>query len=255
MRRVKQLLPGLHTLEIALPDLSARAVVISGTERALVWDSLTCPADMAALDPLLGNLPFYLVYSHADWDHVQGSAGLARPPIFVIAHEASARRFEREAPQTLAAMQQQEPGRWDSVRLLPPNMRFRRHLSLDLGDVTVDLHHLPGHTPDGIVAWLPQSGTLLTGDATETPLPVINDASLLPGWLAALEDWAGNAALQRVIPTHGSADGRESLDKTIDYLRRIMSGDGIDSPADLDDFYRRTHQQNLKLTRQLADHA
>ena len=253
MRRITERRPRIHTLDIALPDLSARAVVVRGTDRALVWDTLTCPADMAEIEPLLDSLPFYVVYSHADWDHVHGTAGFGRHPIFVIGHHECQRRFQHEAKQTLADMQMTEPGKWDDVRLVPPNLTFDRWLSLDLGDLMVELHHLPGHTRDGIVAWLPDHGVLLSGDATETPLPVINDASLLTDWLQALEGWSCSDELELVIPTHGSAAGAESLDVTTDYLRRVISGDAVDLPPDLDEFYRRTHAQNRRLARQLQE--
>ena len=86
---------------------------------------------------------------------------------------------------------------------------------------------------------------MLGGDAIETPLPVVNNAQSLEAWLAALKSWQARENLEQAIASHGSMDGRESLDQTVDYLR-ALSGDRVFKlPRKLDDFYRETHQKNL----------
>ena len=79
-------------------------------------------------------------------------------------------------------------------------MTFNSRLFLDLGGVTLELRHLPGHTSDCIVGWIPEWGVLLGGDAIETPLPVVNSEALLGGWLSALQDLGGIARSQAVDP-------------------------------------------------------
>ena len=118
--------------------------------------------------------------------------------------------------------------------------------------MTLELHHLPGHTPDCIVGWLPELGILLGGDVMETPLPILEEDSPVTEWLESLKHWADNKSVIRTIPAHGSTDGRECLDSTIDYLEKLL-GDG-DMPLSLsddewDDFYQETHIKNLKIVR------
>lgn len=249
MRQIQELRPNLFTLDVALSGYDVRSVVVIGEKHAAVWDTLTGPDDMAAVNDVLGSRPFHVIYSHADWDHIWGTTGFARSPLDIIGHTECLRRFDDDVPETLCQMQTGEPGKWDDVSLVAPNIAFKSRLSLDLGGVTLDLQTLPGHTADCIVGWLPEWGILLGGDAIETPLPVVYDATLVPGWLQALEGWAGNNALVRSIPAHGSVKGRESLDMTIDYLRRLTTGDTFQLTPDLDLFYHHTHQQNLELMR------
>lgn len=247
MRQILELQPQLYALEVKLPDFAVRSLAVIGERQALIWDTLTCPADMAAFEAALAGKPFHIVYSHADWDHIWGSKGFSRPALNIIGHDACLRRFDQEAPATLSEMQEAEPGKWHDVELVPPNLTFNSRMSLDLGGLTLELHHLPGHSPDCIVGWIPQWGVLIGGDAIETPLPVLNDASLLPAWRDSLENWARKSELKRAIPAHGGCNGRESLDSTVHYLRRLIAGEPIEFATALDEFYRRTHEKNVAL--------
>lgn len=247
MRQILELQPNLHILEVRLPEFTVRSVAVLGERHAVLWDTLTSADDMSAFEPVLAGKPYHLVYSHADWDHIWGTGGLSRPPLDIIGHQACLRRFDSDVPLTLCDMQQAEPGKWDDVHLTPPNLVFSSQMSLNLGGISLDLHHLPGHSPDCIVGWIPEWGVLLGGDAIETPVPVVNDPACLPDWLNMLETWASNSDLKRAISAHGSITGRESLDSTVGYLRRLIAGDDIAFATELDEFYRQTHQKNLEL--------
>ncbi len=245
MPQLQEIRPNLWICEISSASVQVRTVLVRGEKRAVVWDSLTRPGDTAPLVETLAGKPYYVVYSHGDWDHVWGIAGLTVGRLGVIGHEDCLRRFGDDVPRTLQRMRMAERGKWETVRLVPPNIVFTSRLSLDLGGLTLDLHHIPGHTADSIVGWIPEWGVLLGGDAIETPLPVVNNAHLLEGWLAALESWQQLDFLERSIPSHGSLEGRESLDQTVAYLRALAGDRQFNLPRKLDDFYRETHQKNL----------
>ncbi len=244
MPPLREIRRNLWVRELSSP-LQTRALLIKGEERAAVWDCLTAPGVARPLAHALDGMPHYLIYSHADWDHVWGAAAFTAGRLAVIGHAECLRRFGDDAPRTLQRMQLAELGKWDDVRLVPPNLTFTSRLSLDLGGLTLELRHCPGHTADCIIGWVPEWGILLGGDAIETPLPVVNDARLLEGWLAALEAWRQEEGLERAIPSHGSLQGRESLDRTVAYLRALTGDRQFDLPRTLDDFYRETHQKNL----------
>ena len=245
MPRLKELRPNLWTCEISSAAALLRAAVVLGEERAVVWDSLTKPGETGPLLEALGGKPYFLVYSHGDWDHIWGTAGLADGRLGVVGHAECLRRFGDDVPRTLQRMQMAELGKWDSIRLVPPNITFSSRLALDLGGLTLELHHTPGHTEDSIVGWIPEWGVLLGSDAIETPLPVVNNAQLLEGWLDALAAWQAVDSLELTISSHGSADGRESLDQTVAYLRALAGDRQFKLPRQLNDFYRETHQKNL----------
>ena len=243
--RLQEVVPNLWIYEVSTEQLQTRAALILGRERAVVWDSLTRPEDAGPFLEVIGNKPYYVVYSHAHWDHICGTAGFANGRLGVIGHAECLRQFKEELPRILQRMQLTEMGEWLSVRLEPPNISFTWRLSLDLGGVSLHLHHLPGHSADSIVGWIPEWGVMLGGDAIETPLPVVNNAQLVDGWLSALESWQRLDGLVRAIPSHGSLAGRESLDVTVAYLRALSGDRQFNLPPKLDDFYRETHQKNL----------
>lgn len=224
-----------------------RGAVIIGERFAAVWDSLAHPGDVAAISSILGDKPFFVLYSHADWDHCWGTCGLPRAPINIVAHAECRHRFDHDVPATLSRMRQADPGKWEAVRLVPPNLTFRQSLTLDLGGVSLQLHHLPGHTEDCIVGWIPERGVLLGGDTIETPFPVVNSAESVDLWLASLEAWAERDDLTQAIPSHGALKGRSAFTQTIAYLRALTGRGEFDLPATLDSFYSETHQKNLKI--------
>ena len=227
MLQLQEIRPNLWICESRSSQIQVRAALVLGERFALVWDALAQPGDVSALVEAIDEKPFYLVYSHADWDHIWGAAGFSDRPQRIIAHSECLRRFGDDVPRTLQRMQLAELGKWDKVRLIPPNLTFSSALSLDLGGISVELRHAPGHTVDSIVCWIPAWGVLLGADAIETPLPVVNHARLVSGWLSALESWQQKSDLSLSIPSHGSLDGRASLDQTLAYLHALNGPQGV----------------------------
>ncbi|RIK55767.1 hypothetical protein DCC62_31070 [candidate division KSB1 bacterium] len=74
MTILKKFRPGLWLTELHLDDFDVRGAVIIGEKSAVVWDSLSHPRDMQPVRVLLAQKDWQLVYSHADWDHVWGTA-------------------------------------------------------------------------------------------------------------------------------------------------------------------------------------
>ena len=147
-------------------------------------------------------------------------------PDEVIAHEACAHRFRDELPGELRQKQALRPSEYGDVRLVPPTRTFGDRLDLELGGITLEIHALPGHTPDSVVGYIPEWRTLLAGDSVESPLPFLYPESPLEAWVGGLEKWArvleeGPAS---VIPSHGILGGPELLHANVRYLRDIQGG-------------------------------
>ncbi len=246
---VRTVRPGLHLLETEMEDFDVRAALLVGRERAVLWDTLAHPDQVVPVTGLAHGLPITVVYSHADWDHAWGTCGLVHVDE-VVAHEAARDRFRTDVREELARRKATDPERWRAVRLVPPTRTFRERVAFHLGDLTLELHALPGHTPDSIVGFVPEWGALLAGDAVETPLPFVNDAAAVPGWIAGLGPWGRDPGVGTVIPAHGPIGGVDLLDRTADYLRTIATGGDPRLPEGLPAFYRETHQRNVRLTRE-----
>lgn len=244
-----EIYPNLWIVDVTLLEYSVRGAVIVGEKEAVVWDTLSHPNDMAGIDSIVGDKPYHVIYSHADWDHIWGTAGLRGQPQSIIGQTHCLERFSLDVPETLAKMQEEQVGDLDDVKLIPPTKTFDQYMTLDLGGVTLELHHLPGHTPDCIVGWLPELGILLGGDVMETPLPVLEEGSDIDYWLELLINWSEGEAINRTIPAHGTTEGCVCLDSTIIYLSKLFNGGDMPISDDWDDFYIETHLKNLKIVR------
>lgn len=257
MTQLHELSEHLYLTEICLDEFDVRGAVIIGTQRAVVWDTLSHPRDMQPVLPLLSNRETIVAYSHADWDHIWGTAAL--PYREIIGHRTCHERFLTDVPRYLKDKQETEPGRWDDVLLVPPTVMFDVQMSLDLGGITLELHHLPGHTRDCCVGFIPELGVLLAGDVVETPLSVVEEDSPLDLWLAGLARWEGEDRVHTVVPSHGPISDRSLFTHNITYLRGLMDGTATESlPATMSHFYTTTHAQNLRyaqaaLARRLPD--
>lgn len=246
--KLSELRPGLWLTELILDDFDVRGAIIVGDKRVMVWDTLSHPRDMRPVMALAADKPIDVVYSHADWDHCWGTAGLKTD--IIIGHEGCAARFRNgEVEKRLNEKKAENIGQWDAVKLIPPTLSFTRTLTVDLGGVLVELHHLPGHTEDCLVAWIPQWGVLLAGDTIETPLPYFNteSAALLPQWISALEGWGSTARMNVVVPAHGEVGDRSLIERTLSYLRDLQAGKVPTVPTGMTAFYSETHAKNQAL--------
>jgi glyoxylase-like metal-dependent hydrolase (beta-lactamase superfamily II) len=235
--------PGLWLTEVAAPGFDVRGAVILGSETTVVWDTLTRPSDMEPVRALLGPRAPVIVYSHADWDHVWGTAALGDAER-IVAHRAATDRLRLEGPSKLAEMQAANPGLYEAVRLVPPTTTFDASYRLDLGGLSLELEASPGHTADGIVAFIPEFGVLLAGDAVETPLPLVNDVAAVSGWIEELERW-DHPKVRTVIPAHGPVAGRDLLRASARYLRGLLDGATEPPFEDMEPFYRQMHARNV----------
>jgi glyoxylase-like metal-dependent hydrolase (beta-lactamase superfamily II) len=137
---------------------------------------------MEALDGAVDHPTLTVVYSHGDWDHVWGTSGITLPIADIISHPTCAHRFEKELPATLEAMAEAHPDLYRAVDLVPPTTLIDSETSIPLGGLTLELEPMPGHTPDTLVGFVPEAGVFLGGDAVESPLPFLNEASPIDEW-------------------------------------------------------------------------
>jgi glyoxylase-like metal-dependent hydrolase (beta-lactamase superfamily II) len=184
------------------------AFAVVAERYVVLIDTLDTPAAaeaaLALLRPrLVGGRRLLIVDTHADWDHCWGNAAFdgagAAWPAPIIGHRRCRERLRSaEAEAGLAEARAREPGRFDAVRLVPPSITFDHGLTIDGGDLTLELLHAPGHQPDHIAVWLPEIRLLLAGDAAEEPFPSADGPAGLPalrGTLRRLADLSPTVVL------------------------------------------------------------
>ena len=161
------------------------------TERYVVLiDTLINQATAEAMvhavqDALDSGRQLLVINTHADWDHFWGNMAFVGPtaphPAPIIGHRLCRERVRSPQSQAdLAQMQASDPAELSGVRLEPPTITFDGALSIDGGDLTLELFHTPGHKPDHISIFIPEIRTLFPVDAAEDPLPFVLDAASLP---------------------------------------------------------------------------
>ena len=151
--------------------------------------------------PYLDRRRLLIVNTHADFDHAWGNQlffdadSRARAPI--IGSRACASRLRSiEEQNRLSQLRAEQPAIYRDVHLCPPDMLLDNSLTIDGGDLSVQLFATPGHTPDHCSIYLPEIRMLLAGDAAESPFPLPDDGGLgdLRASLRRLEAFEAHAA-------------------------------------------------------------
>lgn len=213
------------------------AFVVRAERFVVLIDTMSTPqlcADvLGGIADDVADRPLLVVNTHADWDHVWGNAAVAgRAPI--IAHRAAVDRLRGPEVDTLRTKAAEE-ARFADVRLVEPTVTFDDSLTLRGGDLTLELLHTPGHTPDHIAVWIPELRLCLAGDAAEDPLPEVTNPA--PADLRQLRE-----SLRRmvelepvaVLPSHGDTTDPALLTRNLEYFATLGERINALAPPDLD---------------------
>ncbi|CAM5771379.1 hypothetical protein LMIY3S_03488 [Labrys miyagiensis] len=272
--------PGLDDrISIVRVENEVDAVFVRTRRFNVLVDTLGTPEQCRMALDLLGieasSLPLIVVNSHMDWDHFWGNAAIAgRAPI--LAHASALERLRDPAAQrTLREKASQDP-RFRDVELVSPTVTFAGPAVLDGGDLTLELFHTPGHTPDHLAIWIRELRTCLAVDAVEHPIPEVWSRSSKD--LRLLRESLGKICgldADIVIPAHGNTSSpstvRENLayfDTLAERVESLAPGQLTDPdlchakgyrlqdfvsvptslPAELVGFYEECHRTNLGAT-------
>ena len=152
------------------------------------------------------------VYTHGHIDHVFGTAAFeAEGPMRVIGHDAVSPRFDRyrKTAGYNAVINQRQfrvPGMQWPLDYREPDVTYSDRLDLDLGGVSVELHHARGETDDHTWVWIPERRTLCTGDLIIWCTPNAGNPQKVQryaeDWAVALRTMAALDA-ELLLPGHG----------------------------------------------------
>ncbi|WP_184449799.1 MBL fold metallo-hydrolase [Rhizobium sp. BK538] len=234
-----------------------------------------CRMALDLLDEDVRARPLIVVNSHMDWDHFWGNAAIAgKAPI--VAHAAARERLND--PSSLQVLNEKigEDSRFQNVELIAPDITFSGSMTLHGGDLTLELFHTPGHTPDHIAVWIPEIRVCLAVDAVEYPIPEVwsktaSDLRLICSSLERIRDLDARF----VIPAHGRTLSPSTVNDNLSYFRELAARvenlnerelsnpelaklmdlrlqDFVAIPADMPprvvEFYERCHGTNLGAT-------
>jgi cyclase len=168
----------------------------------------------------------YLVNTEPHQDHIRGNAYF--PGVEVIGQERMVARYNEMVPSitgpaTFETVKAADP---DSVWLFnhpdyppnPPTRTFSDSLALELGGVSIQLLHHPGHTPPQTSVYLPQDGVVFTGDNIFYHCKTFVQEADPWEWLAALEA-IGGLDVEVIVPGHGEPCDKRYLSAQAEVLR------------------------------------
>lgn len=166
--KVKQLNPHIYLMDDAG---ESTGYVVVGGKKALIIDTMNGYEDVKAVARRITDLPLMVINTHGHCDHIGGN---------IYFEETYLHPLDRE----VAEQHMKLPG---FVQLLveknlsmPPFRDIQGGDRIDLGGLTVEVIHLPGHTPGSILLLLKEDRVLFTGDAINRHLWLQLEESLSP---------------------------------------------------------------------------
>ena len=99
----------------------------------------------------------------------------------------------------------------DDLTIVPPLISFDKRLTLDMGDATIILEFVGGHSPGTILTYLVEDRAVFTGDNVEGQFPYFGQARF-KAWKKTLRKLL-SMDIEIVVPGHGPVGGREMVER------------------------------------------
>ena len=181
----------------------ASYAIVSGAH-ALICDTHVSLSHAAEIREILqreaGVTTFTVVLSHWHLDHVAGTAVFADCEIIATARTAN--HLERHRAAIEAGTHEGPPA---ISPLVLPTRVFSGTLSLDIGDIRLELIEANIHSDDAAVVWWTRERILLAGDTMEDTVTYVTEPDGLEQHLADLARLDALAPV-RILPNHGDPD-------------------------------------------------
>ncbi|NKQ35393.1 MAG: MBL fold metallo-hydrolase [Chloroflexi bacterium] len=164
----------------------------------------------------------YVINTHYHADHTQGT--YLFPEAQVISHALCRQLLDTVGRQGLAEAQEEDP-ELEEVRIELPDMVFSEGMvSLQLGGKTLELWHMPGHSPDVIGVFVTNNRILFASD-NMMPVPTMFDGSYAD--LARSLQRILEMAPDMIVQGHGEVilrgEMQTAVQSDLDYLAAIRT--------------------------------
>jgi len=201
------------------------AGVVATTQGADVIDTLLYPEETRQIKRFIEErlrMPVqYVVNTHHHADHTMGTCFLN--PRHVVAHRQCREFLDTRMRESLRRSQAESPDFAD-VRIVLPDMVFDHDLRITVGNKTLLLQHMPGHSADSVTCYIEEDGVLFAGD-TVMSIPHFVDGDY-DDLLRSLQSLAGRT-YEHILQGHGElilrGEVEERLQDDIIYLKKLYA--------------------------------
>jgi glyoxylase-like metal-dependent hydrolase (beta-lactamase superfamily II) len=188
--------------------------LIEGSEEALLFDTGNGIADIASLARKLTDKPISVLNSHSHYDHVGGNFAFNK--IYGMQTPFTLNRQKGQSNQSIGM----EVSAQALCKRAPPGVTETNHVGkaytitniveqgtiIDLGERTLEILHVPGHTPDAIALIDRKAGLMWTGDSFyQGPIWLYADETDLTQYAKSLDKMVNEVPnLVALLPAHNT---------------------------------------------------
>lgn len=205
-------------------DGNGTGYIVIGSKKCAVIDTMYGSENLYDIVRTLTDLPVFVINTHGHLDHIFGNIYFEE--VYINEKDMPTLKAHTSFPEFKELC--------EKMNKEMPELKFTKEGdTFDLGDLTLEIYDIPGHTPGGILVLCPELRILFTGDS-------INRHSWLqlPG-CPSIKEWI--PSLERVnflkekadYILHGHAKGFDPISLMDDHLqgaREIAEGKTENDP-------------------------
>jgi len=154
----------------------------------------------------------YIIYTHQHFDHVMGSAFLTKRTIAYNGAISGIKYLETNLANDITLffpdLYEEKKEIFDNLDIILPQITFVNELRLYMGDRTLELFFVGGHSSASIVIYVPEDRVVFCGDNVVTGiLPVTANCRFGP-WIEMLRR-VEEMEVDTIVPGHGDIGDKE----------------------------------------------
>lgn len=207
-------------------DLYAQvtAGLVVTTDGLVVIDTLLYPEETRQISRFIqkhfANQPIrYVINTHHHADHTTGTSLFGETQI--VGHRLCRQLLDTRGRVSLEQSRAQATD-MDDVSLVLPNVVFDQTLTLRVGNKTLRLEHMPGHSIDSTICWIEEDNVLFAAD-TVMSLPYFVDGDYTQ-FLESLQKLQGRT-FDCIVQGHGEVilrgEAPLKIADDINYLQKL----------------------------------
>lgn len=181
----------------------------------------------------------YIIATHHHFDHITGINSLGKR---VIMQEKAFEEMLEEGATLREVMATELPGITEknsnfilTEPHIHPEITFNDKLTINLGNLTLELYHIPGHTKGSLCVYVPEEKALIAGDTLTSGMPPFMGHGNITQWISTLT-WMKDLDVDTIVPGHGEICSKDEINRLLEFLTslRNLISDHIKKGSDIE---------------------